>query len=88
MFSHGLRIPDRLHSALIQKKCLAKLPLIIDCIQNATIRLSLLPRLVELGTKATDMKVVAAALVSVARCIGKVDQDIFLQDRMLKPVQT
>jgi hypothetical protein len=72
---------------LIQRECLSKLPFIIDRIQPGIIRTSLLPRLVELGAKATDPRNAASAVVSVARCLKRVDHDAFLQDTMPKIAQ-
>jgi hypothetical protein len=69
---------------LIQRECLSKLPFTIERIQPAIIRTSLLPRLVELGAKATDVRVAASALTTVARCLKKIDHDTFLQDTMPK----
>lgn len=71
----------------IHRECLPQLHLIIDEMNEAGIRGQILPRILDLASNSTDMKIASSAIYIVRDCLSRIDNDAFATDGLPRLAQ-
>ena len=74
-------------SPKVQSECLQKVDVIIDEMNENSISMSLIPRLMELVASASDPSVSASAMRCVSKCLSKCDNESFIMDFFNKIIE-
>ncbi len=79
----ALQSPDpRIH-----RECLPQLHFIIDEMNETGIRGQILPRVLDLASNSSDMKIASNAIYIVRECLSKIDNDAFATDNLPRLAQ-
>ncbi|OHT07830.1 protein kinase [Tritrichomonas foetus] len=74
----ALQSPDpRIH-----RECLSDISLIIEEMNENSIRTQILPRVLDLATNSTDSNIAASSILCVKQCLGKIDNDTFATEML------